>query len=155
VAWHQACDLIQIVDPSVLSALVISLDLAPEPPPPVHPERAGVPNTDIGASADSVPVLTSASTDIFEFINVRHSFHDHLHRFIQDLHMILGKSMTLGLCNDGDYPSITNDTLGYLRTVMKMNEQAIDVVHEAQLSRYRWNSMFVTYVNDKIDIPGK
>ena len=41
VAWRHACDLNQIVDPSALSTLVISPDLALEPPPPVLPERGG------------------------------------------------------------------------------------------------------------------
>ncbi|MFM7982558.1 MAG: hypothetical protein ACKPKO_24875, partial [Candidatus Fonsibacter sp.] len=38
VAWRRACDLIQIVDPSVLFTLVVSPDLALETPPPVRPE---------------------------------------------------------------------------------------------------------------------
>ncbi|MFM7982075.1 MAG: hypothetical protein ACKPKO_22430, partial [Candidatus Fonsibacter sp.] len=33
--------------------------------------------------------------------------------------------------------------------------QAMDVVHEAKLSHYRWTSIFVIDVNDNIDIPGK
>ena len=41
VAWRRACDLIQVVDPSVLSKLVISPDLAHEPPAPVPPDRGG------------------------------------------------------------------------------------------------------------------
>ncbi|MFM7982960.1 MAG: hypothetical protein ACKPKO_26910, partial [Candidatus Fonsibacter sp.] len=41
VAWRHACDLIQIIDSSVLSKLVISPDLAHEPPAPVPPDREG------------------------------------------------------------------------------------------------------------------
>ncbi|MFM7987709.1 MAG: hypothetical protein ACKPKO_51195, partial [Candidatus Fonsibacter sp.] len=63
--------------------------------------------------------------------------------------------MTFGLCNDGDYPVITNDTIRNLRTVMDMNDQAIDVVHEAKVPHYRWTSIFVLYVNETIEIPGK
>ncbi|MFM7978735.1 MAG: hypothetical protein ACKPKO_05415, partial [Candidatus Fonsibacter sp.] len=41
VSWRHACDLIQIVDPSVLSKLFFCPDLAHEPPAPVPPDRGG------------------------------------------------------------------------------------------------------------------
>jgi len=43
VAWRHACDLIQIVDPAVLVALVRSPDLAHQPPGRSSPERGGYP----------------------------------------------------------------------------------------------------------------
>ncbi|MFM7987574.1 MAG: hypothetical protein ACKPKO_50495, partial [Candidatus Fonsibacter sp.] len=130
-------------------------DLALEPPPPVRPERGGggVPDiADIGAVADSVSQMTASTVNtlMFDPINVRYLFHDHLHHIVQYLHLMPGQLMTLGLCNDGDYPSITNDTVRHLRTVMNMNEQATDVVHEAKVPHYRWASMFIIYVNDTI-----
>ncbi|MFM7981148.1 MAG: hypothetical protein ACKPKO_17710, partial [Candidatus Fonsibacter sp.] len=50
---------------------------------------------------------------------------------------------------------ITNDTFRHLRTVMDMNDQAIDVVHEAKVPHYRWTSIVVLYVDKAIEVLGK
>ena len=61
----------------------------------------------------------------------------------------------MGLCNDDDYPGITNGSYKHLRTVMDLNDQGKDVVHEAKVLHYRWSSIHVISVNGETVVPRK
>ena len=60
IAWRHACDLIQIVDPSVLPALVRSLDRSHDVPARSSTERGarGGPNSDIDDYEAALSTLT-------------------------------------------------------------------------------------------------
>ncbi len=74
VAWHHACDLIQIIDPSTVSQLISSADLAPSESAsaddrlktaPVVPARGGVPNDVVDREADQVDYKNASSLDVY------------------------------------------------------------------------------------------
>ncbi|MFM7985535.1 MAG: hypothetical protein ACKPKO_40105, partial [Candidatus Fonsibacter sp.] len=130
-AWRHACDLIQIVDPKVVSELVKSPDIGPEPPIAVSLERGGggVPNS---AVSDLEAPFTIHICYREDGSQAQHLFYERIRHIGLDLHIAPGCKAIFGLCNQNKNNTIVDDTLSNLRAVMDLNDRANDVVMESK-----------------------
>ncbi|MFM7986108.1 MAG: hypothetical protein ACKPKO_43025, partial [Candidatus Fonsibacter sp.] len=86
--------------------------------------------------------------------HARNPFDGHIRRIVHDLQIEPGQTVVFGLCNQHQYPTISDETLDHLKAIIDLNDRATYVVMESKVLHVRLTIIHLRNTASSVEMSG-